>query len=651
MKNMFKYAYSLLAGALVLTAVSCSDEYEYEGRGTWDATGDYANIYFEITDSVIELDPTEATSAVIKVKRKNTAGALAVPFKVTQNTDEVFEVGTATFADGADEAEFTVNFPTAEVGTPYTLQLTLDDPALVSQYSTDIVYTLNLTRVKWNSLGTGIIAEGFYLGYSAEVEIQQRDDKPSVFRLIKPLDDILAQDLEDYPEDEPYLNGLQPDKLVFTVLSPGDVVSEDTYNGPITVKGEDLIDYNTYHLGFTSSSYGEPVKCYHPKSMSSTADEGSWSYNRVLSYQADGKTPGQVQFAPFYYMDGVGGWNNTQSNGIVVITFPGYTPLYTASVEEDDFAWEKVFEGAFISEKLGTTKENVTLYKGVAKEDIEAANPGCYDRFAELYGTPYLIEAPYAEGYDIVFGVKDGEVKVIEGLESQDLGIKAVGDDVYGVIGAGSSSFTDAVIKLKITFQNKKGDMEYGTAVETLANLTWTEIGSGVYTYGVKALNEGAESFYDGTVDATLYQCNELPEQYILKPWAKSEEGLKFTLSAEDGKIRFYQYTGEPYVYEGTNYGDVYFVDLEAYNPEYTEYLGEYDEETKTYEFCGSYYIPSAGGGFDLISETFVMDDAPEATSRKAFKKKYNMKSSFKPYKLPSRFQPRPALKNASTVR
>jgi hypothetical protein len=121
-------------------------------------------------------------------------------------------------------------------------------------------------------------------------------------------------------------------------------------------------------------------------------------------------------------------------------------------------------------------------------------------------------------------------------------------------------------------------------------------------------------------------------------------------LSAEDGKIRFYQYTGEPYVYEETNYGDVYFMDLEAYNAGYTQYLGEYDEETKTYEFSGIYYIPAAGGGFGLITETFVMGDAPEAAPRKAFKKKYNMKSSFKPYQLPSRFQPRSGLKNASKV-
>ena len=474
MKNMFKYAYSLLAGVVALTSVSCSDKYEYDGRGVWDATDDYANIYFNTTDSVLELDPTEATTATIKVQRKNTKGALEVPFTITKNTDDVFEVGKASFADGANEAEFTLNFPKAVVGTPYTLQLTLNDPTLVSKYSKEIVYTLNLTRVKWNSLGIGTIAEGFYLGYSANVEIQQRDDKPAVFRIIKPLDDILAQDLVDYPEDAPYLNGLQPDKLVFTVLSPGDVVSEDVYGDPVTVKGKDLVDYNTYHLGFTNSSYGEPVKCYHPKSMKSTAAESSWAFNKVLSYQADGKTPGQVQFAPFYYMDGVGGWNNTQKDGIVVITFPGYTPLYTASIKNNDFAWEKVFSGTYMSAQLNKNTPQITLYKGVAKEEIEAENPGCYERFEDQYGTVYKIEGPYAAGYDLFFAVKDGQVVIPEGFESQPLGFQGVGYDIYGVIGAGGSTFADDRIDLKITFQDKSGKVDMGSNIESLVNITFT---------------------------------------------------------------------------------------------------------------------------------------------------------------------------------
>ena len=239
--------------------------------------------------------------------------------------------------------------------------------------------------------------------------------------------------------------------------------------------------------------------------------------------------------------------------------------------------------------------------------------------------------------------MKDGEVKVIEGFESQALGLTAVGEDVYGVISASGSTFTDAVISLEITFKNKKGDIEYGTAVETLANLTWSEVGTGVYTYGVEPMANNSGSAYEGTEDATLYQCNELPEQYILKPWASSEDGLKFTLSAKDGKIRFYQFTGDSY----PGYGDIYFIDLEAYNPSYTQYLGEYVADTKTYEFCGSYVIPAAGVGFGLIYETFVLggDTPTPASAPMKAKNKADMKSLLQPFKMPSRFQPKSALK------
>lgn len=643
MKNMFKYVYSLLAGALVLTAVSCSDEYDYEGRGTWDADKDYADIYFNITDSVIELDPADPTTVVVTVKRRNAAGALSVPFKVLKNTDEVFEVGKAEFAENAEEATLTINFPQAAIGTTYNLQIMLDDPAFVSKYSSATTYNLTLTRVKWNNVGfyydeDGNKVEGYamytddilttFFGVGNSVfptKVQERDDMPGYFRLINTYG-------ANYPWNDP----------------------------------GDWDESQDYYIFIDAT---DPEKVYIPKKCNLGVD---WGYGFMYVYSMVGLgiekekndyiegnygtyANGKITFPKNALLMGMENYNNlglydsNSSGNFCLVINPDLDP-YIATPLNDDFAWEKIFDGAFISEKLGTSKDGVALYKGVPKEDVEADNPGCYDRFAELYGTPYLIEAPYAEGKNIIFGVLDGEIKVIEGLESQDLGIKAVGDDVYGVIGAGSSSFTDAVIKLKITFQNKKGDMEYGTAVETLANLTWTELGSGVYTYGEEALSEEAESFYEGTEDATLFQCNELPEQYILKPWAKSEEGLKFTLSAEDGKIRFYQYTGEPYVYEGTNYGDVYFMDLEAYNAGYTQYLGEYDEETKTYEFSGIYYIPAAGGGFGPITETFVMGDAPEAAPRKAFKKKYNMKSSFKPYQLPSRFQPRSGLKNASKV-
>ena len=637
MKNISKYAYSLLAGALALTAVSCSDEYEYEGRGKWDAAENYANIYFPTTESAIELDPADPTTTTITVKRRNTVGAASVPVKVTENTDNVFEVGNAEFADGAEEANITINFPKAEVGTTYKLQFVLDDPAFVSQYSTGVSYSFTLTRVKWNDVGfyydeDGNKVDGWAM-YTDDListfwgtgnptlltKVQERDDMPGYFRMVN-----------TYGENYPYND-------------PGDW--DETQDYYIFIDATD------------------PEAVYIPKRCNLGMN---WGYGFIYVYSMvglgmergrqdyiDGNygtyANGKITFPKGALLIGMEDYNNlalydSNGSGNFCLVLNPDLDLYTASLENDDFAWEKVFDGAFISEKLGTTKEGVAIYKGVAKEDVETENPGCYGRFEELYGTPYRIEAPYAEGSDIIFGVKDGEIQVIEGYESQPLGFQAVGEDVYGTIGAGGSTFSEAVISLKITFTNKKGSIEYGSAIETLANLTWSEVGPGVYTYEADLLSDNAGSFYEGTENATLFQCNELPEQYILKPWAQNEDGLKFTLSASDGKIRFYQYTGEAY----ESYGDVYFIDIEAYNPDYSQYLGEYDAETKTYEFCGIYYIPGAGG-FGLISETFTLDGGdtptPPEAPKKSLKNKGSMKSLLQPYQLPSRFQPKSALK------
>ena len=639
MKNIFKYAYSLLAGVVALTAVSCSDKYEYDGRGAWDAAENYADVYFPTASASIELDPVDPTTATIAVKRKNTAGALSVSFAVTKNTDNVFEVGKAEFADGADETTLTVNFPKAEVGTPYQLQVVLNDPAYVSKYSAGITYDFSVTRVKWNDAGfyydedgnkvTGwaeytddIVSALFGVGNPVfYTKLQERDDMPGYFRMIN-----------TYGENYPFND-------------PGDWDDTKDYYIYIDATNPEKVWIPNCNMGAAWGEYGF-MHIYSMVGLGLERDKKDYIEGNYGTY-ANGK----ITFPKGALLFGMENYNDcsfytANAAGAFKLVINPDLDLYTASVEEGDFAWEKVFTGAFISEKLGTSKDGITLYKGVAKEDIEAANPGCYARFADLYGTVYKIEAPYADGSDIFFGVKDGEVKVIEGYESQALGFQAVGEDVYGKISAGGSTFTDAIISLKIVFQNKKGDIEYGAAIETLANLSWSEVGKGVYTYGVAALSDNGGSLYEGTVNSTLYQCNELPEQFILKPWGDSEDGLKFNIG-EDGKIRFNQFTG----YTEDGYGDVYFLDLEAYNPNYTKYLGEYDEEKKTFEFCGSYYIPEAGVGLGLISETFVLNDAAASAPKKAIKHKSGLKSMFKRHKLPSRFQPKHTLKNAKLVK
>ncbi|MCR4603517.1 MAG: hypothetical protein K5683_08320 [Prevotella sp.] len=647
------FLFATMASAALFTACSDDDD-DYAGPGEWNATADYANIYFEETSKVESVDPTAPTTASFQVYRrvqheyvfgKDAEGniipdsivsdkivtslpARTVKLEIIENTNDVFTISDANFAEGDSVATVNVTYDGAEVGVPHVLKVSSSDPSLVSYYSQDITYTYTVTRVKWNLLGTGHIADNYYIGEEGDVEIYQRDDAPTEFRVMHPMDEMLAKakaKTDSWAEGE--FNGKQPEYITISLIK------------------NNLVMFDSFNSGCYNMSYGADVWIHHPSWASSTAAESNWTHNKVLSYQSDGKTPGQIQLAPWYYMDGVGGWNQTQADGIIVITFPGYTPKYVASLENEDFGWAPLFSGVTISEKLGTTIEGATLYKGTEIAELAAAEDSCYERYYEQVGHPYIIANAYAEGTQMLFCVSnEGKVVVPEGYELQATGLKSLGDDVYAKINGGKSTFSETCVTLNITFASQDGSVTYGTTNETFVNPTYKEVGTGVYTYGVEQLSQDAESFYEGTVNSTLYQCEQMPGNFYLKPWANSEEGLQFTIG-NDGYIRFYQFTGDAY----STYGDVYFIDLESYNPAYTQYLGTYDEATKTYTFSGAYYIPDAGG-FGLISETFVLGAEAPASARNIPARQLGIEID-KSIKAQSRFIPQTVGKGNSILR
>lgn len=122
-----------------------------------------AGAYFEELSSNIELEPTEATEASFTVSRLNTQGALSLPIKVVKNQDDVFEVpASVNFADGEATAVVTVQFAKAEVGNPYTLTVEVPEDylSLYKEYEGYASYSLTVSRVKWEKLGTCYWVDG-----------------------------------------------------------------------------------------------------------------------------------------------------------------------------------------------------------------------------------------------------------------------------------------------------------------------------------------------------------------------------------------------------------------------------------------------------------------------------------------------------------
>ena len=324
MNKIFKYSLALMTAAFTFAA--CSDSDDNYQKATWDAADGYYDVVFPKSTVTEELDPVEATETTLTIERKNKSGVATVPFNILTNTDDVFSVGEATFADGDSVANFKVTFSKAELGKTYTLKLQVTDPKFSSSYSSTNSMTYKVTRVKWNLLGVGTFADNFWYEDESNVEIYQKDNEHNVYRVMHPFDSMLAN----------------------PAISDAEKSGHQSESVTLTVRKDGLVIFTDMNSGYFHPSYGADVMLYHPSAFSSLQDESNWVYSKVVSYQEDGATPGQIQLAPYYYMDGVGGWNNTKADGVVVITFPGFVPPYTP-VPEEDFEWTKEFTGIFFS--------------------------------------------------------------------------------------------------------------------------------------------------------------------------------------------------------------------------------------------------------------------------------------------------------------
>ena len=270
MNKIFKYSLALMTAAFTFAA--CSDSDDNYQKATWDAADGYYDVVFPKSTVTEELDPVEATETTLTIERKNKSGVATVPFNILTNTDDVFSVGEATFADGDSVANFKVTFPNAQLGKTYTLKLQVTDPKFSSSYSSTNSMTYKVTRVKWNLLGVGTFADNFWYEDESNVEIYQKDNEHNVYRVMHPFDSMLAN----------------------PAISDAEKSGHQSESVTLTVRKDGLVVFTDMNSGYFHPSYGADVMLYHPSAFSSLQDESNWVYSKVVSYQEDGATPGQI---------------------------------------------------------------------------------------------------------------------------------------------------------------------------------------------------------------------------------------------------------------------------------------------------------------------------------------------------------------------
>lgn len=324
MNKFFRYI--MAAAAISFAATACDDDNEYMKGAEEDP--DCFGVYFPAQDvSNIVLDPAEEQAFTLTVSRNNSDGNIVVPVEVVDE-EGIFSIPEIAFEDGQSSTDVKISF-NAEIGKKYSGSIRITDGKYASIYNSEAVaIDFAVTREKWNVVGWGTWFENGdngYFGFSTPepVLIEQNDNTPAIFRV------QLRYDENNIPEERGenfgwYVYSAESDQYFeFKVLKPGDVVYKGLEGYETKVTEEDLVFYNDFNSGCENSNYpGTPINFCFPGGFKSLNDQSNWLHNRVLQYQENG-LPAGVAIAPYYYMDGVGGWNMTQNDDVITILFPG----------------------------------------------------------------------------------------------------------------------------------------------------------------------------------------------------------------------------------------------------------------------------------------------------------------------------------------
>ena len=254
------------------------------------------NAGVSFTASTLETVAVPASNPVFDVEliRGNVAeavsGTLTASLTVGSTPVSGVTVSGYSFAAGENSTTVSVNISPLEVGEAGVLTLTINeaDLSVGGVASTTIKCS---KAYEWKSLGKGYFLDNFF-GMESEPEILKADGFDR-YRVMAPCEDYRINNAatDDWVASwsAPYIELWVEDGLVF------------------------------WDEWFTGQNYDgdkdSPIYAYHPSAFSSLNAPEFWQFSKFL----DAKT---IQLAPYYYIDGLGGWNYSQRDGVVYIQLP-----------------------------------------------------------------------------------------------------------------------------------------------------------------------------------------------------------------------------------------------------------------------------------------------------------------------------------------
>lgn len=419
-KNLYSLFLVLMAMA-AFTACS-SDDNDYQ----WAQVPAGDQVYFSKDLPTQQALSKKASSFTIPVSRVKTDAATTVNISLTSEDNFLTAPSSVQFAAGQATADLVLSYdPEALVYDVFKeASLAITTEGVTSPYG---AATYNFTAgalSPFATLGKGTLVEDYLWGYSCSVTIAQNQENKNVFRLYG-----ASAPVENGGETSPYLE--------LTICQPG-----ETYRG-VTVTQNDLVYFADYNSGYHHGTYDADVMFYHPSKFTNTNPEDFWLHNRVLAYQEDG-TPGQIQLAPRYYMEGVGGWNPSQNDGVIVITFPGFQPKdYSATLAAQGVFTDlsgNVFAQAIV--ELGDDATNVKAVVIEADADPEAVADAIAAGELEASDvTSGIINVPIPEGLS-------GKLQIVLVVLDEEGAVKTISASPFEYYGGAASPWQSIGIGL-----------------------------------------------------------------------------------------------------------------------------------------------------------------------------------------------------------
>lgn len=459
MKRYISNLFLAIMAMAAFTACSSDDDYQW-------ATASGEQVYFsnEIA-SQQNISMTDG-SFTIPINRVNKSGSITVNL-AAEDADGFFTVpSSVSFADGQTEAGIVISYNPEDMVYDVFHKLTLKIA------SADYTTPYGLSEITFNagalssykSLGNGTLVEDYLWGYETAVDIRQNQENKNVFRIYN-----ASRPVSNGGETSPYLE--------ITICQPGDVIR----NVPVTKN--DLVYFADYNSGYHHGTYDADVYWFHISKFTSGADESMWLYSKVLAYQEDG-TPGQIQLAPYYYMLDVGGWNATQTDGAIIITFPGYAP--------------KDYSAAFSVMGVFTDHSGAVFAEGVLELGADASD-----------ARAVVIEAD-VDADAVADAIVNGDIETTQ----------VTAGHVYIPIPEGLSGKLQAVVAVFDEEGALKGTYSSGFEYYGGAASPWQSLGIGLYTEDFICSVFGAELV---TYEVEIEENTDTPGLYrMLSPYGEA---------------------------------------------------------------------------------------------------------------------------------